>query len=436
MFESTILTPATFLFSKDDRERASQDKFRGLLRWGPYQELPRAPKLGFVFPQSEREQANKLYRVLRNGTGSMFRGMETHFHVHLDREHVAAISDFQTERGINYAESAKVYTGAISRWLERGEARPDIFLILHPRTPDWCDDTPYHKSKALLLSAGILSQSVTFDLLENDQQLAWSAGNIALAVFAKLGGIPWVIKKRAERNQVVLGIGRSDRVDPNTRESKQTIAFTTCIRTDGTYRFGVFSRAASTRPEYLDGLRHAVEQAMERTLEGTALPEAITVHTPKEFGHDEHAVLRDVVEGRRDRHAAVAINVLKVQDEERFFALDSDDRDYASPRRGTCIAIDHDDYLMYTEGGDEKLSWNGRVPSALRIRHRLKSDAGIADELLSQVYDLSQMNWRGFNARSRPISILYSELIARILRHGDLERLEHSEFAQNSLWFL
>ena len=35
--------------------------------------------------------------------------------------------------------------------------------------------------------------------------------------------------------------------------------------------------------------------------------------------------------------------------------------------------------------------------------------------LIAQVYDLSQVNFRGFNGASKPVSLLYSEAIALVL---------------------
>ena len=52
------------------------------------------------------------------------------------------------------------------------------------------------------------------------------------------------------------------------------------------------------------------------------------------------------------------------------------------------------------------------------------------------------MNWRGFNARSQPISLYYGNLIARILSHVAPERIIglYSDKArpviQDRMWFL
>jgi argonaute-like protein implicated in RNA metabolism and viral defense len=56
-------------------------------------------------------------------------------------------------------------------------------------------------------------------------------------------------------------------------------------------------------------------------------------------------------------------------------------------------------------------------------------------EVVSQVFDLSMSNWRAFNARGYPVSILYSTLISRILRHADLTA-DQTESLRERMWFL
>jgi len=59
----------------------------------------------------------------------------------------------------------------------------------------WEDDSEYSVTKAMLLREGLLSQNVTFELIQSSAQFEWAAANIALAIFAKLGGIPWAVNR-------------------------------------------------------------------------------------------------------------------------------------------------------------------------------------------------------------------------------------------------
>ena len=119
-----------------------------------------------------------------------------------------------------------------------------------------------------------------------------------------------------------------------------------------------------------------------------------------------------------------------------FFALDDESPDQV-PRRGTCIRLNSRDHLLYTEGSEERQTWVNRPPSAVRIRHYREGEDSdrSSKEVVGQVFDLSMSNWRAFNARGYPVSILYSSLISRILRHADLTA-EQTDSLRDRMWFL
>jgi len=61
--------------------------------------------------------------------------------------------------------------------------------------------------------------------------------------------------------------------------------------------------------------------------------------------------------------------------------------------------------------------------------------------VLRQINDLSQVNWRGFNARSKPISIFYGSLVAQLLSHVPATRMknlsdEAKAFLEERMWFI
>jgi argonaute-like protein implicated in RNA metabolism and viral defense len=160
----------------------------------------------------------------------------------------------------------------------------------------------------------------------------------------------------------------------------------------------------------------------------------VVLHFPKEFSVDEMKRCRRVVEEEQARFPRVEF--VKVTDEERFFALDDESPDEVPPR-GTCIRLSGRDYLLYTEGSEERQTWVNRPPSAVRIRHYRDGEEGdrSSKEIVGQVFDLSLSNWRAFNARGYPVSILYSTLISRILRHAELTP-DHTESLRDRMWFL
>jgi hypothetical protein len=60
--------------------------------------------------------------------------------------------------------------------------------------------------------------------------------------------------------------------------------------------------------------------------------------------------------------------------------------------------------------------------------------------LVEQAFRLSRANWRGFNARSQPVTVAYSELLARLAGYLDEVQTWQPQFLRPELqerpWFL
>jgi hypothetical protein len=142
------------------------------------------------------------------------------------------------------------------------------------------------------------------------------------------------------------------------------------------------------------------------------------------------------------RKSVLQTLVVRVNEESSFFAVDDSYQD-GVPKRGTVIQISDREHMVYTEGREEREPWTSRPPVALRVTPQGQNLP--KQQLLSvvrQINDLSQVNWRGLNARSKPISIYYGTLIAQLLSHfspehaADLYRSNALQTLEERLWFL
>ena len=78
---------------------------------------------------------------------------------------------------------------------------------------------PTTKAKSAFAQLGIPTQMVTAELIEGyDNQFGWSVANIALALFAKLGGVPWLIETPPGEDDLIIGIGKADIRRPDGTE--------------------------------------------------------------------------------------------------------------------------------------------------------------------------------------------------------------------------
>jgi Piwi domain len=435
------LPPVQFAFSGAN---CGPDKLRGLTAYGPFRPVPMEhPRFGFFFPADRRDDANKLYLALKNGIG-LFRGVENTFRFSLGKQQVFPVPVAGVELGAraDHSKNARAYASAIMSWNgSMVQGRPDMFFVLHPKTGESDSSTPYYECKARLLSDGILSQNVTLDLLANRAQFEWSAANIALGAFVKLGGVPWVVRGEELDQDLIIGLGRAYVFDPKTRQNKGYMAFTTCFSARGPLRFVSLAEFAQTRDQYLDSLRKVVRDALSKADNIGSKVTTLTIHAPKEMQREEMQIIRAAVSSHV-KQSVVEIVVVKVTDESSFFALDERFQD-GVPRRGTAIQVSDRDLMLYTEGREEKETWTNRMPVALRVTPSgPQLPEAKALSVLRQINDLSQVNWRGFNARSKPISVYYGSLIARLLSHvpPDMATALYSQDAlrilEERMWFL
>lgn len=440
MIRAYTLPPVRFSFRGD---QTRTDKLRGLQELGPYQQLPitRPLRFGFVFPRESRDHANSLYLALRNGIG-YFKGVERVFRLSLNKDSVFPITGFSVRPGQRSSETAHAYTDAILTWNAKNtREQPDLFFVIHPKTQRFETGTAYYECKALLLQEGILSQSVTQELINNRSQFDWSAANIALGAFAKLGGVPWVVAGDESESDLIIGVGRSNTFDPVTRQNTQYIGFTACFSARGAFKFVSFAEIARSHEEYLKRLTAVVETSLEKAERIGKHVTSLTVHVPSEMGRAESDAIRDAAQ-KYSRSQSIGVLLAKVSDESNFMAVDEQFSD-GVPRRGTVIQVTDRDYVLYTEGREEKEQWKTRAPGAVRVTPQRSVLSRLqASKLLRQVNDLSQVNWRGFNARSKPISLAYGQQIAQILSHvspatvHSLYQDKARALLEERMWFL
>jgi len=439
-FTSRQVTASPFRFAQNNPNATSLEKYKGLSRFGPYQLLASAtpPRIGFVFPNQLVEDARNLYTALRSGIG-LFKGCASLFQFDVAKDNVFRITNFDLPTSTRATDHARCYADAIIEWTTTSHEPADIFVVLHAKSARWEEDTPYYLCKAHLLKHGIVSQHVTPELLRNPKQFEWSAAEIALQMFVKLGGIPWVIQSTSGRPDVVIGVGRVERQDEQGG-LRRLMGFTACVRADGPFLFSQLGAVAEWGPQYLAGLTSAVRETLTRCSALPERPQMLVVHMSKDFGREEENAINKGVEEATGDQAAFTVAVLKVTSDEHLFAVDSSVPGGVPPR-GCRIRIGDRDFLIYTEGREDARAWQTRTPTAIRVRLFTSHPDAVREELLRQIYDLAQVNYRGFRSTSEPASMKYSRLMTHILSHLPPTELasiaaNHDSVLSQRMWFL
>jgi hypothetical protein len=135
-------------------------------------------------------------------------------------------------------------------------------------------------------------------------------------------------------------------------------------------------------------------------------------------------------------HEFVAI---KFNDKNDFFGF-SFDHNSRVPYEGTVAPLSKREYLMWFSGlglSDSKVPKHPERPVHIRILFP-ETPLPEADlkRVLQDAMNIAGANWRGFNAKSIPISIYYAKIIADYYANFRKGNLPDVDFENVSPWFL
>jgi len=97
-------------------------------------------------------------------------------------------------------------------------------------------------------------QVVNYRKLGERNSLKWSTSNVALGMFAKMGGIPWLVKP-SNNNCLILGVGSSHKRDEETGVITKFFAYTVCLDSSGLYKTLEVLADETSETNYLENLK-------------------------------------------------------------------------------------------------------------------------------------------------------------------------------------
>ncbi|MEM0049775.1 MAG: Piwi domain-containing protein [Candidatus Bathyarchaeia archaeon] len=271
----------------------------------------------------------------------------------------------------------------------------------------------YNLIKTILLGNGIPCQvirSVTLNLA-NDQ-FQWVLSNLALSTYAKVGGTPWVIEAR-EQSEIVLGMSRTINKDKTA-----IVGFITIFKHNGDFILFYSKSPVTTWEAYQENLEKLVYEAIKEFEKKEELPSSLIFHFHKRTGKKEIEAVKNAIEkiGVDIKYALLHLNSYS-----NYKIFDTTDYTYI-PLIGLNVRLSSRQAILVTDGRRQyaKRPYIG-TPNMLEVTMDKESTIDFREfpRLLEQVYRFSYVNWRGFNAKTMPITIHYPYLIARLI--GNLE---------------
>jgi hypothetical protein len=411
---------------KNDKVETSQ--FQGIKKHGPLETIPGNSLICFLYRAEDKPLSYELYHALKGDKYATFSGMGDMFSFSLGKEHVTglALPDY----------SEQSVTSAINQIKETAGDRPVLPLMLFPwsrleHTEE--GDNDYYRIKHQFLSAGMPTQFVSLQKMRARDGLKWSISNIGLAVFSKLGGMPWKLQPRHDKC-LIIGIGQAHLMKEN-REVTRYFAYSVLSDSSGLYDSIKVLSKSEKKDQYLNGLTENIKQVIR---DRSSKYERFVIHTSFKLKMDE---MNAIKKGLADVFTDISkeIVVLKFNDDSKYFGFSLTNNSKV-PFESSCVPLGKRQYLVWFEG----LQYNNptirrRIAKPMYIEFIYSSgDLSHSDEIsfLQDAINLSGANWRGFNAKSSPVSVYYARIIADYIGHFDKLGLPEIDIEHLPPWFL
>ena len=285
---------------------------------------------------------------------------------------------------------------------------------------------------------GIPTQVCTSAIIQDENALRWSIANIALQIFCKSGGQPWKVRPTSERS-LIIGISQSHKIRFANQKPTVEKYFAFSVMTDSS---GLFQRIqvlgeGERQPAYLQQLRTNLHQIISESAEHFS---HVVIHTSFKLKHREVDAIYETVKqasGELDP-AKCRFAVVKVNHKSRFFGINRGVNSLV-PYEATRVKLGRGEYLVWFEGiFPDRTTVSKAFPGPTYLEFmRISDENRIDDEILLQdLVNLSGANWRGFNAKSSPVSVFYCHLVADLVHDFHERGLPMPTITDLRPWFL
>lgn len=428
LIETTVfhLNKKEYIFSNNN---ISSSQFQGIRNFGVYKNISQDIIFAFIFEDRFRSFANELYlNLIGKLNPGTFPGLDQMFSINMNTKNVRQIklNDHSLDTMFRVVDDVKSLQ----------DDNPDkkiVGIYIEDCAVD-SEDIPasnnYYFLKYHFIKNNLPLQVVNYRKLGDRNSLKWSTSNLALAMFAKMGGIPWVVKP-SNKNCLILGIGSSHKINRETGEVSKYFAYTVCLDSSGLYKTLEVLADEESEISYLKKLTANLVTILK---EQKSNYETCVLHLPFKIKQKEVTAISDAIKQIDE----IELVVVKINVDNKYFGYSF--HNTLVPYESSFVKLSKDEYLVWFEGllygkeiVDKRLS-NPVHIQFLNITNRKKIDE---QAFLQDILNLSGANWRGFNAKSIPISIYYSQIIARYTEAFEkIDGYKEGAISNDKPWFL
>lgn len=409
--------------------RISRSQFIGVKEFGPLEANDKDTALYFLYRNQDHGLSQDLYRALKGSTfHKTFAGMENMFSFPISKSNVRGVpipgfDDSEIERMAKTIENEA-----------HGRSVVPIVITPFSRHDDGEEKQAYWRLKYEFLARKMPIQIISSKTIADRSKLKWSASGIALQIFAKSGGVPWLVKPATNRC-LIVGLGQAHKVLA-TGGIDRFFAYT--VLTDSTGAFKGIHVLSDTSDEdnHNETLRSRITGIISENLSSF---DSFVVHTPFTIRKSE---LNSVESALRSAHELSGgyrqFATMKFNESNRFLGFASDHNSLV-PYESSFVSLAYNQFLVWFEGlqyGKTTVQKMVGRPLHVEFTYPEHMEAQQQRTLLQDAINLSGANWRGFNAKSLPVSVYYAKIIARYLREFEELKLPSIEVDDIRPWFL
>ncbi|WP_353219538.1 Piwi domain-containing protein [Salinisphaera sp. S4-8] len=412
---------AVFVFNDNGEANWAE---RGLTQYGPYTKRTfdrNDPSICVICAQHDKGRVEQFVRKLLKGISRskyFSNGFEGKFTIGTSR-----IEVFMTA-----SDSVDAYKEAIEAAIRKKAddgGRWDLALVQVRQSFKKLkvNENPYYLGKSLFFLHQIPVQDFTIELLgQSDYSLGYSLNNMALACYAKMGGIPWLLKSSPTlSHELVIGIGSANIGYQRGVDNQRIMGITTVFSGDGSYIISSTSKAVV--PEaYCEALTSVLDETIEKIQKRMNWQKGDTIRLVfhaqvKKFSKDEIAAVKTVVEKYREYQ--VEYTFLKISENHGLHMFDSttggEKKGKLAPQRGKTFKLSKHEMLVYLIGQRELRNETDGHPRGLILDVHKNSTFTDIKYLSTQVHSFASHSWRSYFPNPLPVTISYSNLIAQNL---------------------
>lgn len=399
----------------DNKESNSQ--YLGLINYKPYEKVNREFNFIFVFKDGDNALANLLYLgLIGKEHPNSFAGMEKVFDVKFNK---SLVTKYILTDNID---------NDIRNLIQLSSKDTFIIFVVDDQTSDSTDR--YYKCKLQFTLHGIPTQFIDITTIKNSYSMRFSIASIALQIFCKMGGKPWVVKPEVP-DSIIIGLGTS--YLRSESGIVKHIAYSILFDSSGLFKKIEILANTSHFEDYISSLAESLNKVFGEI--DTTKYSRVVIHTPYRISIKDLDILKSVIFAHKSN---LGFEVLKINTHNDIMGFAKSNS--MIPYESTLVPLSKQRFLVWFEGLQYGKDFvNKFIPEPVLIERLYLEgqDHLIGEAIIQDAINLSGANWRGFNSKLEPVSILYSKIFAKFCQEfSQYPEFDLKNLANNFPWFL